>query len=250
MTNDEIPVQRTWYLRRQGHQVGPLTSGAVRRLLLQGQVMLDDEVSEDLNAWQRVGAVPEVVPPELRPGVSPAGVTPVHSPVPWLSIALFGLVVVGTIGFGFWWGGDDPRVGPDCHAPPAPGIDWHNCRMSAFKAPAADLRGANLQNADLAGAALAGADLSGAQLDYAILHQADLGYAVLHKARLRGADLRRADLGNADLSGADLGFADLTGARIGGTHLTGARLDNAIWVDHKTCAPGSVGTCLPMPSRP
>jgi len=250
LTNDEIPTPRAWYLRRQGHQVGPFTSGVVRRLLLQGQATLDDEVSEDCETWQRVDAVPEVVPPELRPGALVADVTPVHSSPPWLSIALFMVVVGGAIGFGFWWGGDDPRIGPDCHAPPAPGIDWHNCRLSALKAPSADLRGANMQNADLAEAALAGADLSGARLDYAILHQADLGYALLRNARLRGADLRGTDLGNADLSGADLGFADLTGARVAGANLTGAHLDNAIWMDRKTCAPGSLGGCLPMPDRP
>jgi uncharacterized protein YjbI with pentapeptide repeats len=189
-----------------------------------------------------------VVPPELRPGAAAIEVEPRRAPMPWAAIILFVLVVAGTIGFGVWWGGEGQGQEPSCSGVPAPGVDWHNCRLSALKAPSADLKGAKLQNADLAGAALAGVDLTGARLDYASLRQTDLGYGVLRRAVLRGADLRGADLGHADLTGADLGFADLTGAQIAGADLTGAHLDNTVWVNGATCAAGSVGGCTP--SRP
>jgi Pentapeptide repeats (8 copies)/GYF domain 2 len=242
-------MRKTWYLRRQGRQVGPFTSGAVRRLLLQGQVTLEDEVSADRRAWERVGAVAEVVPPELRAGGRSVVVAPPRAPVPWIAIGLSLLVVAGSIGFGVWWGGDGQGQTPSCSRAPAPGVDWHNCRFSALKAPSADLHGANLRNAELAGAALPGVDLSGARLDYASLRQADLGYGVLRRAVLRGADLRGADLGHADLSGADLGFADLTGAKVAGVNLAGTHLDHALWVDGTTCAADSLGGCTPAGRR-
>lgn len=228
--------------------MGPFTSGAIRHLLLQGEALLTDEVSRDGTTWQRVAAVPEVVPPGLRTGAPEPGIEPAATSLPRFSIALLVVMMASAIGFGLWWGSDDLAGEPACHAAPAPGVDWHTCDLHALKAPSADLRGANLQNANLVGAILPGADLSGARIDYASLHQADLGYAVLRNAVLRGADLREVDFSNADLEGADLSFADLTGARIDGVTLIAARLGNALWVDRRNCAPDSIGTCLPLPS--
>jgi hypothetical protein len=237
------PGHRVWYLRRSGRQAGPFDSATVRRLLLRRQVELDDEVSLDRKTWQPVATVAEVVPPQLRSGTTPVEFPTQRRPLPLWGMLGFVLVVGGGIGFAFWWGGNVAREGPDCHAAPAPGVDWQGCRLTGLQAAGSRLSGLQAQNADLAAAALAAADLSAAQLDYASLRGADLGYAVLRAASLRGADLREADLTRADLSGADLSYAELSGARVTGVILTGTRLDGAIWTDRRTCAPGAVGDC-------
>ncbi|MES9900069.1 MAG: pentapeptide repeat-containing protein [Sedimenticola sp.] len=58
--------QQLWYLRRHGQVKGPFPSGSLRRFVLVGRVLMDDEVSCDKSDWQRVSEVPEVVPPEVR----------------------------------------------------------------------------------------------------------------------------------------------------------------------------------------
>lgn len=88
---------------------------------------------------------------------------------------------------------------------------------ATLRAPALDLR-----EADLRRARFAGADLADADLRHATLTQADLS-----KANLRGARLGRADLTLANLSGADLRGADLSGADLSGADLRGARLQGA-----------------------
>jgi hypothetical protein len=220
----------------------------VRRLLIQGEATLDDEVSADLRSWRRVALEPEVVPRDMRP----EGATAAQGfgrdrgpPIPLLSITVAALLVAGIIGFGFWWGGSGSPGEPDCRRPASPGVDWRNCGLSGLRAAGAELEGARLQNADLAGATLAGAGLTSAALDYANLRGADLGYAVLRSASLRGADLRGADLTNADLSDADLRFADLSDTILAGAVLQGTRLDRAIWIDGSVCGRQSVGRCTP-----
>ncbi len=243
---EKTAQQSVWYLRREGRQVGPFASAKIRRLLLEGQVNLDDEVSRDRQSWQKVGQVAEVVPPQLRGGgnaSASADRAKVARAVPWLGISTFVLVVGAILAFAVWWGASPVRGEVDCAAPALAGVDLSNCKLPGYRAPGADLRGARLAGTDFSGAALAGSDLSAAVLDYADLSRADLAYGVFEKARLRGADLRGADLSQADFSNADLSFADLSDARIGAARFDGARLDNAIWFDRRQCAPGSVGNC-------
>jgi uncharacterized protein YjbI with pentapeptide repeats len=76
----------------------------------------------------------------------------------------------------------------------------------------------------------------------------DLTNANLSKLDLKGAKLMEtnltgANLTNTNLTGAQLYFADLTGANITGTRFSGAQLTNAIWVDGRQCAHGSLGRC-------
>ncbi len=236
--------QVQWYLRRAGRQVGPLTSARVRRLLLEGQVTLDDEVSPDRKTWRQVAAVPEVVPPELRGGAGALAAAP-KSGLPLLTIGVFLALIAAVIGFAVWWGGGQTGAGPNCGLAAAPGVDWSNCRFTELQAGGAQLAGLKALNGDLSGAHLGGADLTGARLDFADLRRADLISARLGSASLRGANLRGADLSNADLTNADLSFADLSQALLGGAILTGARLDGTLWIDGKPCGSGSLGRCLP-----
>lgn len=139
---------------------------------------------------------------------------------------------------------DDTPASADCTARPAPQVNWNNCRMSGLVAEQADLRGARARNMDLTGARLVGARLAGADLAYTLAHLADLRYADLAGAQLTGTGLRAADLRGARLVDVDLSYADLREARLEGADLSMARLGNALWIDGRVCAPGSVGQCL------
>lgn len=132
----------------------------------------------------------------------------------------------------------------DCEKTAAPEVNWTACRRAQSELRQADLRGAQLKNADLSDSDLAGANLAGADVAYANLGAANLTLANLASSRLVGANLRAARLSHADLRASDLQYADLRNAQIDGAQFGGAQLSNAIWVDGKTCADGSVGACL------
>ncbi len=146
-----------------------------------------------------------------------------------------------------------PRQQPaeaNCQAPPAPGVDWHNCLLSGLQALNADLTGARLDSAVLVGANLFAGRFDGARLDYADLSVANLSFASFQGASLKGATLRQADLDHADLRNANLAYANLAGANLAGARLEGAVLDNAIWLDGRTCLPGSRGACRAAGTTP
>ncbi len=58
--------QPLWYVRRGAKLQGPFPCGTVRRFVLLGRVLMDDEVSSDQESWKPVSMVPDVVPPEVR----------------------------------------------------------------------------------------------------------------------------------------------------------------------------------------
>jgi len=239
----------TWYLRAAGQQTGPFSSTEIRRLVLQGKVTLDDQVSHDQSVWLRLAEVPEVVPPQLR-GVDPADEQELlverqsqhRQAMVSLSVVLVLLLLVfGTV---LWL--DRPHASDaDCAAVAAPGVNWQDCRFTGLSAPQADLRGVVLSNGAAPGAQLRGADLAAADLRYADLRGADLSYTRLGGATLKGADLRDTDLTYAVLNDVDLSFADLRGARLGGADLREARLHGAVWTDGRTCAENALGGCGP-----
>ena len=136
-------------------------------------------------------------------------------------------------------------VPPDCSSAPRPGVNWSNCNLSGVKLDDANLVGAQLGNARLELAHLSGAKLRGASLEYTSLDFANLARADLSHTRLFGATLRGANLHGARLVESNLAYANLSGANIEDADLSGAILDNAIWIDERTCLPGSRGRCLP-----
>jgi len=156
-------------------------------------------------------------------------------------ISAFAVALIVVSGFLF-----KPRGGgaePNCEAAPAPGVNWSNCRREAIDAHGSDLHGANLRSARLTGANLEAVQLQAGDLAYADLVGATLIDSDLSGANLKGTALRKAVLTGVRFRGADLSYADLSDAVIDGATFEEARLDNAIWIDGRTCAPGSVGAC-------
>jgi hypothetical protein len=154
------------------------------------------------------------------------------------------LVLVGfAVGFLLEKAGPE-AVPPDCSARAHPGVDWNHCNLSGASLEGANLVGAKLSNARLELAELSRANLSGATLEYSRFELANLEQANLSHASLFGATLRGANLRGAQLVESNLAYANLSGAVIDGADLRGAVLDNAIWIDERTCLPGSRGRCL------
>ncbi|MDP2828080.1 MAG: pentapeptide repeat-containing protein [Sulfuricellaceae bacterium] len=110
-----------------------------------------------------------------------------------------------------------------CQQAARPGIDWKSCDKQSVR--------------------MRGKDLTDGNLSYANFSQADLSGSRLLRANLTGTNLRGADLSHADLAKANLSFSDLRSANLISSNLTGAILENAIWIDGRVCAPGSVGVC-------
>lgn len=159
--------------------------------------------------------------------------------------AIFTVIVLVGFAISFLLEKAEPEVvPPDCSAGAHPGVDWSHCNLSGVKLDGASLVGAKLGNARMELAHLGEANLSGATLEYARLDLANLEQANLSHANLFGATLRGANLRGARLSDSNLAYANLSGALIEGADLSGAVLDNAIWVDERTCLPGSLGRCL------
>ena len=239
---------RIWYVRRGGREQGPFPSGQLRRLLDDGVIGPDDEVSDDHHEWRRAASVPEVMPMRLRGGTDDAalGLAAERATDRWRAMRALAVIsaLVGTALAGAWlYQGKQTPVAVDCTVRLAGGVNLARCALDGVNAPGADLARADLNNASLAAAKLDRAVLEGADLRYANLAGAALAYARAAGALLKGANLRAADLAYADLRGADLGHADLSGANLGGADLTGARLGSAVWIDGRRCAPTAVGAC-------
>lgn len=245
---------RIWYVRQNGRISGPFPSGHLRRLLDDGVVLPDDDVSDDQRGWRRAGDVAEVSPLRFRKPDAAAGSTARAATDrrrdnrrALRSLAIIAVVVAAAIAAAWLYEGRSSAPVADCTVAPGPGVNLSRCPLDGLAATGVDLRGAVLGNASLAGARLDRAVLEGADLRFANLAAAQLAYARAGRALFKGANLRAADLAYADLAGADLSYADLTGAVLGGAVLDGARLDQAIWVDGRRCAAGSLGGCVPAP---
>lgn len=245
---------RIWYLRQNGRISGPFPSGQLRRLLDDGVLPPDDEVSEDGQAWRPAREVAEVSPLRLRKPTERSRVTAQavaerrrDTREALRTLAVVAVVVAGAIAAAWLYQGRSAAPVADCTVAPGPGVRLSHCALDGLAATGRDLTGAVLSNASLAGARFERAVLERADLRFANLATARLAYARAGSASFKGANLRAADLTNADLAGADLGYADLTAAVLGGAILEGARLDNAIWTDGRRCAAGSLGACVPAP---
>ena len=157
-----------------------------------------------------------------------------------LAIALLLLIIGAYAGFTLL-----PAEPPsaDCTAVAAPGVNWNHCQLSGVQILNQDFSKANMNSTNLQNANLFGGVFNETDLSYANLNQVNLRYAMLHNTKLKGASLRRSALTNASIANADLSYANLTDANIENTSFNNVKLDNAIWIDGRTCAKGSIDTC-------
>lgn len=152
------------------------------------------------------------------------------------------IIVFAVIMLAFQYSPKDKKAA-DCSIEAKQGVNWSNCNLSGEQLIKAELVAANLMNANLQTTNFYAADLSHANLQYAQLHLANLKYANLAKANLKGANLIGADLSNTSFIQADLSYANLRDVIISNTDFSKARLDNAIWIDGRTCGANSIGDC-------
>ena len=131
----------------------------------------------------------------------------------------------------------------DCTAVAKQGVNWSHCNLSGAKLSKTELIAANLMSTNLQTANLFDANLTLANLKYAELHLANLQYVNFTKANLKGANLLGADISGAIFDQADLSYANLRDVKMLETNFKNARLDNAIWVDGRTCGLNSIGVC-------
>jgi hypothetical protein len=204
MMSDEKEKQpKAWFVRHEGHPMGPFPGAKIRNLLLDGELTLDDQISSDKKSWISMAEVPEVVPLPLRAEAgdskaqaelerrrrSEASSNANERRIPWMAIGVVLCLIGGILGLAIWVGMPEQTDTPQCDAVPAPGVNWRNCLLSGIDVGSASLAGANLSSAVLREARLSATNLSGADLRYADLSGADLRYADLREAIFIGASL-------------------------------------------------------------
>lgn len=158
--------------------------------------------------------------------------------------AVLVLVILGVAGYVGFSHVPKPLPGAQCDSKPKAEVNWSNCNLIGLQAIKVDLSRAQLNGSNLLNANLFGTNLSGANLSYANLTQANLSFAEMSNAQAKGANFVGTDLSNANLSNADLSYTNLRQAKLDNANLNGAKLDNAIWIDNKPCAVGSIGKCI------
>jgi len=157
-----------------------------------------------------------------------------------ITVAL--LTIIAVIVLAFQYSPEDENA-VDCSLPAQQGVNWNGCKFVGAQLFQKELIAANLMNANLQTASLQSSNLTLANLKYAQLHLANLVNADFSKANLTGADLMGANLTRAVFKQANLSYANFRDAVIEDTDFSNARLDNAIWIDGRTCAINSTGSC-------
>jgi Pentapeptide repeats (8 copies) len=116
---------------------------------------------------------------------------------------------------------------------PAPNVKMTIPQVMSVLRSTRDLSGSNLSGLSLVGLNMSRANLKGANLSKANLERADFTESNLERVDLKGANLKMVSFFQSAMTAADL---------------KGAALDNAIWVDKRVCAEGSIGQCLEKPA--
>jgi len=246
--NDELnrSHDKIWYVRKEGKVFGPMAASRVRHHLLEGKLELSDEVSRNRQSWQSIRNQPEVVPVQMRNPDAYAGdgndATGGKKRF-WTTLITLMAILAGLIVTVVMVDNGPDRSIVDCNAMPAAQINWSNCNKHRFNAQGANLTDLIATNAILTSVNFAGSKMANANLGYSRLDDSDFAYADLSGAIIKGASLKNVDFSNARLNDADLRFSDFSGARISGADLSGAKLENAVWIDGRKCARGSIGSC-------
>lgn len=160
----------------------------------------------------------------------------------FVQLGLVFLAVIIVVVLAFQYSPED-KSAIDCSAPAKQGVNWSGCNLSGAQLLKEKLTAANLMNTNLQTANLYASDLSHANLKFSQLHLSSLRYVNFTKANLTGAGLMGADLSGAIFTQADLSYANFRDANVSSVDFSNARLDNAIWIDGRTCRAGSMGSC-------
>ena len=131
----------------------------------------------------------------------------------------------------------------DCTSAAKQGVNWSGCKFIGAQLMQQKLVAANLMNSNLQTANLQSSDLSHANLKFAQLHLTNLKSVNFTKANLTGADMMGANLSGANFTQANLSYVNFRDAILNSTDFSNARLDNAIWIDGRTCQVNSIGSC-------
>jgi uncharacterized protein YjbI with pentapeptide repeats len=271
--------RQLWYVRRGKNVSGPFPTQSVTQNTLSGRFLPTDEVSLDKQSWRPLVTVRELMPFELlelqtasdpdqrqwleerlkaaRRWADQRSIDAAGDAIPSANRRnhaelddetarfhhhlfagkmggrryLTGLMITALVVLAWMVFGDSVNpvkvvvqaIPSQCQQKAKPGIDWKSCDKQSVR--------------------LRGEDLSDSNLSYANFAQADLSGSRLSRANLTGANFRAADLSHANLAGANLSFSDLRTAKLTSSNLTDARLENAIWIDGRICAQGSIGAC-------
>lgn len=159
-------------------------------------------------------------------------------------LLLFISLVVGLVWGSFNYSPLNINDDPDCTTVARKGVNWRNCNKLALIAIRADLSESNLHSVILRNANLFATNFAKSRMDYSDLSGSNLSFAIFRNTNLKGANFRHTDLRKADFSSANLSYADFRNATITGALFKNAELSNAIWVDGKVCARGSIGQCV------
>lgn len=262
---------RLWYVRDAQGVRGPFPEPLVCRYLLLGRFRRSDQVSLDGSYWREIAAVPELQQ-ALRqlleahgvPGDARWSEERAQAALRWLDERKAPDPRHAAAGGEAH--GDERRSGDERRRTPEPQeqLVYRELRGTAL----ARLRGYRERYGRIAaGLALAGlavlalllwyepvrpvpVNLQLGQVDCAAPAGQGVRWSGCRKdgAQLAGADLRKAELvgtllRQASLAGSDLRGANLLHADLAGADLVGARLDQAVWVDGRICAAGSLGRC-------
>ena len=120
-----------------------------------------------------------------------------------------------------------------CDAPPANEVDWTNCNFIEQL----DLSGVSLANAQMTGVNLALVNLEKSQINNANMSYGNFILGNFNNSNLFSSNMQYSNCNNTIFE------VNFTGANIINAVFDEANLSNAIWVDGKKCALGSVGKC-------
>ena len=270
-------ANQLWFVKHEGKVLGHFPIKEIAHSLSVGEVTLNDEISPDQVNWLPLSRFPGLIPEPLpqpppeaeetldeeqikwrderakaairwdRPLERSEISAPAANPrLKWVGAVTALLAVAGLLVFiALQWQEPMeqpkalvPTAIPNCNVVPAPKVNWRGCDKSGILLVNSDFSAANLSRAKFNST-----DLSTGRFLSANLTQTDFSYATLNQANMAYANLEAANLNFAELRGTDLSHANLRDANVAGAVLDGAKLDDAIWIDGRVCAAGSIGEC-------
>jgi uncharacterized protein YjbI with pentapeptide repeats len=121
----------------------------------------------------------------------------------------------------------DASASDDCHASPAPNIQWQDCDKSNLMLGGSDLGGANLVGADFSATDLRNTNLDAANLEKVVLVRGNLAGSSAKGTRFARVEAYRTDFSQIDAPGANFQSAELQRSNFHAAKLAGADFTKA-----------------------